>query len=543
MDSIRFEHSVSATFAIDRNPSGTGGDLFADMLGEHLKKQGASDQPEKLARRKPKAEGPSHEEDRPAARRPGVVIKHAHDLRDVANTARDVTPPKDQQVSLAASTETSDACMDDQAPTDQATVDQVPADQASTDEAAVEVAQDKDQQTDQQTDPQEPVLVWVQVAPEVPAEVTDGVAAIVVDPQALALPDGQLAPAAETEAAITPAEPAPVAPQAGAAANPDAQPEDEAAQANFAATLAASLGDTMAGLVSSDAGLETAASAEVLASADLATLAAPKAAPPAPADAPQADAIELAANITPEAPRPAADAKTRPVTRAIPASEIKAQVAAAQNQASQAPQPPAAAQALAHAAPNAAFNDTQGDGFDVGFGPDGAGAPGWTLHLAQGAAAKRPDFIAQLRQHLQELPAHEQVAVNIQRALREGTNKLSIQLSPAELGKIHVKLEIDEEKRVTAAVTVEKPSTLELLQRDAKGLERALQEAGLKMDGSDLSFNLGRQDGKEFSQEMRQSGTAGSGNGSGEAQVEGDIPADQAAAQVDTAAGLVNVQI
>jgi flagellar hook-length control protein FliK len=272
-------------------------------------------------------------------------------------------------------------------------------------------------------------------------------------------------------------------------------------------------------------------------------LATPKTATPAKAGAPQAASVELAANITPEAPGPAAEGKARAVTRAIPVSEIKAQMAATQNQANQAPQPPAAAQALAHAAPNAAFNDAQGDGFDLGFGPDGAGAPGWTLHLAQGAANKRPDFIAQLRQHLQELPAHEQVAVNIQRALREGTNRLSIQLSPAELGKIHVKLEIDEEKRVTAAVTVEKPSTLELLQRDVKGLERALQEAGLKMDGNDLSFNLGRQDGKEFSQEMGQSGTAGFGNGSGEAQAEGELLADQTVAQVDTAAGLVNVQI
>jgi hypothetical protein len=63
------------------------------------------------------------------------------------------------------------------------------------------------------------------------------------------------------------------------------------------------------------------------------------------------------------------------------------------------------------------------------------------------------------------------------------------------------------------------------------------------MDGNDLSFNLGRQDSKEFSQETRQSGTAGFGNGAGEAPAEGDVPAGQAATLVDTAAGLVNVQI
>src|SRR5262245_18160888 len=119
MDSIRFAPSVSATFAIDHNPTGPGGDMFAHMLGEHLKKQAASDQPEKLTRRKPKVDRPSHEEDRPAARRPGVTIKHGYDLRDVANTARDVTPAKEQQANLAAPANGSSACMDDQAPTDE----------------------------------------------------------------------------------------------------------------------------------------------------------------------------------------------------------------------------------------------------------------------------------------------------------------------------------------------------------------------------------------------------------------------------------------
>ncbi|HNB28144.1 MAG TPA: flagellar hook-length control protein FliK, partial [Alphaproteobacteria bacterium] len=160
--------------------------------------------------------------------------------------------------------------------------------------------------------------------------------------------------------------------------------------------------------------------------------------------------------------------------------------------------------------------------------------------LAQGAASKRPDFIAQLRQHLQDLPAHEQVAINIQRAVREGTGRLSIQLSPSELGQIHVKLEIDEEKRVTAAVTVEKPSTLELLQRDIKGLERALHNAGLQMDGNDLSFSLGRQDSQEFAQDLRQSGT--SARGQEQAGGEADTAAPAASA-VDTASGLVNVEV
>lgn len=541
MDPIRFEPSVSATFAIDRNPSGNGGDLFADMLGDHMKKRAAADRPEPLTRRKPQNDRPLHEEDRPAARRPGVVIKHAHEFNDTATTARDVTPNREVQPTLPAPARDRPACMDDHAPTG--------------------TAEDKDQQTGQE----EPVLASTELAADAPAEATDQVIVIAVDPQTPILNQAQasiddqapaVAEAPEAAVAIPPAGSAQVAPAAAPATDADTppeaaavpatdaavQPEAPAEQANFAAALAASLGDTMAGLVSNDAALDVAASVETLASVSMTTLATPKAATPPATDAPQAAAIELAATITPEAPRPAAEIKARPAVRAAPAAEIKAQAAAAQGQTPM-PQPPVAAQALAHAAPNAAFSEAIGDEFDAGFGADGVGTPGWTLHLAQGAAAKRPDFIAQLRQHLQELPAHEQVAVNIQRALREGSNRLTIQLSPAELGKIHVKLEIDEEKRVTAAVTVEKPSTLELLQRDVKGLERALQEAGLKMDGNDLSFNLGRQDSKEFSQETRQSGTAGFGNGAGEAPAEGDVPAGQAATLVDTAAGLVNVQI
>jgi flagellar hook-length control protein FliK len=182
-----------------------------------------------------------------------------------------------------------------------------------------------------------------------------------------------------------------------------------------------------------------------------------------------------------------------------------------------------------------------GEPFDEALSEGGTGQ-GWALHLAQGAAGKRPDFVAQLRQHLQNLPAHEQVAVHLQRAVREGTNKFSIQLSPAELGNIHVKLEIDEEKRVTAAVTVERPSTLELLQRDTKGLERALHNAGLNMEGGDLSFSLGRGD-QDFAQDLRQSGASATGGSVLDDESDSGQPEIPVAQVMDTAAGVVNLQV
>ncbi len=106
-----------------------------------------------------------------------------------------------------------------------------------------------------------------------------------------------------------------------------------------------------------------------------------------------------------------------------------------------------------------------------------------------------------------------------------------------------MKLEIDEEKRVTAAVTVERPSTLELLQRDIKGLERALHNAGLNMEGGDLSFSLGRGSDQEFAQDMNRSAASAAGG----TVLDGGSEADQSdtlAAQVlDTAAGVVNLQV
>jgi flagellar hook-length control protein FliK len=221
-------------------------------------------------------------------------------------------------------------------------------------------------------------------------------------------------------------------------------------------------------------------------------------------------------------------ARPAPATPASPATSTPAQPA--QPQATTLPQPGLGGEFASTSEP-----------FDQALSEDSTGQ-GWALHLAQGAAGKRPDFVAQLRQHLQNLPAHEQVAVHLQRAVREGTNKFSIQLSPAELGNIHVKLEIDEEKRVTAAVTVERPSTLELLQRDTKGLERALHNAGLNMEGGDLSFSLGRGD-QDFAQDLRQSGASATGGSVLDAESDGDQPEIPVAQVTDTAAGVVNLQV
>ena len=87
-------------------------------------------------------------------------------------------------------------------------------------------------------------------------------------------------------------------------------------------------------------------------------------------------------------------------------------------------------------------------------------------------------------------PVIQQIAVNISRAMQGGTDRISIQLKPAALGRVEVRLEVTADGRVQAVVTADRPETLETLQRDARGLERALQDAGLRTDTNSLSFNL-----------------------------------------------------
>jgi flagellar hook-length control protein FliK len=100
-----------------------------------------------------------------------------------------------------------------------------------------------------------------------------------------------------------------------------------------------------------------------------------------------------------------------------------------------------------------------------------------------------------------------QVAVQIKKAIGQGADQIRIQLKPAELGAVEVKLAVTEDGRAMAVVSVERPETLDLLQRDANGLRQALQDAGLSTDSNSLSFNL-RGEGGKFGQELAERGHA-----------------------------------
>jgi flagellar hook-length control protein FliK len=133
---------------------------------------------------------------------------------------------------------------------------------------------------------------------------------------------------------------------------------------------------------------------------------------------------------------------------------------------------------------------------------------------ANAASAANPyDFASQLSA-LREakggmtglpLPA-EQVILQIARGVKDGSSQLSIQLKPAELGRVDVKLNISSDGKVQGTVVASNPATLHLLLKDVRGLERALQEAGLRADPGSLQFSLANGDQSNTSSGQQMSG-------------------------------------
>lgn len=141
---------------------------------------------------------------------------------------------------------------------------------------------------------------------------------------------------------------------------------------------------------------------------------------------------------------------------------------------------------------------------------------------------------------LPRLSALDQIAVNIKKAIAAGKDQITINLKPAELGRIEVKLEVGADGQVSAQVRAERPETLELLQRDARGLERALQDAGLSTGSGSLSFGLrgeNRPDGQAAQ------GRANGPSGTPDHTAEQTAPASLAPAKARASDGRIDLHV
>jgi len=139
----------------------------------------------------------------------------------------------------------------------------------------------------------------------------------------------------------------------------------------------------------------------------------------------------------------------------------------------------------------------------------------------------------------------DQIAFNLQQSLRIGLNQIEIQLKPASLGSIDVKLEMTHDGRMTAVISSDRSDTLNLLQRNSGELQQALRDAGLQTDSGSLSFNLRGEQQQPGNQGQQGSYLAGNSTsadpGTGETQ---PLPIAAAAAGASSShAGLLNIQV
>jgi flagellar hook-length control protein FliK len=122
-----------------------------------------------------------------------------------------------------------------------------------------------------------------------------------------------------------------------------------------------------------------------------------------------------------------------------------------------------------------------------------------------------------------------------------GVNHFEIRLDPAELGRIEVRLDIDEDGGVKAHLTVDRVETLALLQRDARSLERAFEQAGLKP--TDGSVNLSLRDGSHRQGRHENGGQPPSRTPEGSREKADAVPAEARPARWWRGAAGVDVRI
>lgn len=76
-----------------------------------------------------------------------------------------------------------------------------------------------------------------------------------------------------------------------------------------------------------------------------------------------------------------------------------------------------------------------------------------------------------------------------------GARQFDIRLDPPELGRIDVKLKFSADGKMRAHLVFDRQDALDMVQRDAKTLERVLQQDGFSLDGDALEFSTRGFDG------------------------------------------------
>jgi flagellar hook-length control protein FliK len=214
-------------------------------------------------------------------------------------------------------------------------------------------------------------------------------------------------------------------------------------------------------------------------------------------------AIKLAPSVTLEAPKTVAAVgaeKQKPVASSGSSTKSTAPVSVTLEKAAEPARSGAAPLPSAHAPVAAAApSEAKDQPATAPAKPElaEAAAPSATLAAATPAAHLSTDKPIQPQAPATPMhPASEQLAQRVEKAIEHGEDRIRIELSPASLGGVEVQLQIADDGRVSAVVRADRADTLALLQNDARGLEQALRDAGLRPDAGSLTFNLRQGEGQ-----------------------------------------------
>jgi flagellar hook-length control protein FliK len=72
----------------------------------------------------------------------------------------------------------------------------------------------------------------------------------------------------------------------------------------------------------------------------------------------------------------------------------------------------------------------------------------------------------------------------------DGAQRLTMRLDPPELGHVQIKIDRPSDAPARVEITVEKPETLSMLLRDQPQLQRTLDQAGVPVEGRNVTFHV-----------------------------------------------------
>ncbi len=92
-------------------------------------------------------------------------------------------------------------------------------------------------------------------------------------------------------------------------------------------------------------------------------------------------------------------------------------------------------------------------------------------------------------------PVATQIAVAVAGAAQQRTTRLTVALSPQELGGVEITLEFGRDRQLKAAIRVDKADTLQLIRHDAASVVHSLESAGFDLGSAGLQLELRDQGG------------------------------------------------